>query len=68
LPGISQLPSSAGEAAAAGTAWLAPGKGALTIGEEERVEELRLQAESATQAVDRIATENALDTRRITPP
>ena len=47
---------------------MASGKGALTIGEEEGVEELRLQAESATQAVDRIATENALDTRRITPP
>jgi hypothetical protein len=49
-------------------AWLAPGSGALTIGDEEGVGELRLQPVSATEAVDRIATKNALDTRRITPP
>jgi hypothetical protein len=65
---MTQLPSSAGEAAAAGTAWLPGCNGPLAIGEDDGVDEERLQAHSATEAVDRIATKNALETRRITPP
>jgi hypothetical protein len=65
---MTQLPSSAGAAEEGGSAWSPLGKGASATGEEEGLEEDRLQPASAIAAADRNAMDNAPATRRITPP
>jgi hypothetical protein len=65
---MTQLPSSAGDAAAAGSAWLPVGSGPSETGEVDGLDEERLQAASAIAAADKNAMENKPVTRRITPP
>jgi flavin-binding protein dodecin len=67
LPGITQLPSSAGAAAAGAIARFA-GRLALTTGELGWVVGVRSQAVSAAVAEQRTVMKNALATRRITSP